>query len=74
MRESFKHIERCEGQEGAPGCEFESVGVCYACCAGGGCNYGTCFELRGKCCWRLFQGYEIVRQPSAGSQFLHIVE
>ncbi|XP_052789900.1 uncharacterized protein LOC128224189 [Mya arenaria] len=46
MREAFKYMQLCEGREGHRGCEFESVAICNACCAGGGCNYGSCHDLR----------------------------
>jgi len=51
MHQAMQDMARCEGHVGDQwmGCGTSTVdGVCNVCCADGGCNYGTCEEIRGK--------------------------
>jgi len=50
MKQAFQDLARCEGHEGdlLMGCGSHIDGVCNACCADGGCNYGTCGDIRSK--------------------------
>jgi len=51
MHQAIQDMARCEGHVGDQwmGCGSSTVdGVCNVCCADGGCNYGTCEEIRSK--------------------------